>query len=178
MKEVISRRLVHSIENPNGGFGKLPDVIFVDGGITQIRAAIEAEEELKKEYKEKNEEFDTSILDIPIFGMVKDDKHSTRALMNRERQELKISNILFNLITTFQDSVHDTAIGYHKKLRERELTKSALDEISGIGEVRKNALLKKFSSVKKIAEADISEICEIKGINEELARKIKEELQK
>ena len=178
MKEVISRRLVHSIENPNGGFGKLPDVIFVDGGITQIRAAIEAEEELKKEYKEKNEEFDTSILDIPIFGMVKDDKHSTRALMNRERQQLKISNILFNLITTFQDSVHDTAIGYHKKLRERELTKSALDEISGIGEVRKNALLKKFSSVKKIAEADISEICEIKGINEELARKIKEELQK
>ena len=178
MKEVISRRLVHSIENPNGGFGKLPDVIFVDGGITQIRAAIEAEEELKKEYKEKNEEFDTRILDIPIFGMVKDDKHSTRALMNRERQELKISNILFNLITTFQDSVHDTAIGYHKKLRERELTKSALDEISGIGVVRKNALLKKFSSVKKIAEADISEICEIKGINEELARKIKEELQK
>ena len=178
MKEVISRRLVHSIENPNGGFGKLPDVIFVDGGITQIRAAIEAEEELKKEYKEKNEEFDTSILDIPIFGMVKDDKHSTRALMNRERQELKISNILFNLITTFQDSVHDTAIGYHKKLRERELTKSALDEIPGIGEVRKKALLKKFSSVKKIAEADISEIFEIKGINEELARKIKEELQK
>ena len=178
MKEVISRRLVHSIENPNGGFGKLPDVIFVDGGITQIRAAIEAEEELKKEYKEKNEEFDTRILDIPIFGMVKDDKHSTRALMNKERQELKISNILFNLITTFQDSVHDTAIGYHKKLRERELTKSALDEISGIGKVRKNALLKKFSSVKKIAEADISEICEIKGINEELARKIKEELQK
>ena len=178
MKEVISRRLVHSIENPNGGFGKLPDVIFVDGGITQIRAAIEAEEELKEEYKAKNEEFDTRILDIPIFGMVKDDKHSTRALMNRERQELKISNILFNLITTFQDSVHDTAIGYHKKLRERELTKSALDEISGIGKVRKNALLKKFSSVKKIAEADISEICEIKGINEELARKIKEELQK
>ena len=178
MKEVISRRLVHSIENPNGGFGKLADVIFVDGGITQIRAAIEAEEELKKEYKEKNEEFDTSILDIPIFGMVKDDKHSTRALMNRERQELKISNILFNLITTFQDSVHDTAIGYHKKLREKELTKSALDEIPGIGEVRKKALLKKFSSVKKIAEADISEICEIKGINEELARKIKEELQK
>ena len=178
MKEVISRRLVHSIENPNGGFGKLPDVIFVDGGITQIRAAIEAEEELKEEYKAKNEEFDTRILDIPIFGMVKDDKHSTRALMNRERQELKISNILFNLITTFQDSVHDTAIGYHKKLREKELTKSALDEIPGIGEVRKKALLKKFSSVKKIAEADISEICKIKGINEELARKIKEELQK
>ena len=176
MKEVIERRLVHSIDNPNGGFGKLPDVIFVDGGITQIRAALEAIEDLKKQYTEKNENFDVSILNIPIYGMVKDDKHSTRALMNKEREELEISNKLFNLITMFQDSVHDTAIGYHKKLREKELTKSALDEIKGIGNVKKNALLKKFGSVKKIKEADIKEICTIKGINEELAKKIKEEL--
>ena len=176
MNEVIKRRLTHSIDNPNGGFGKLPDVIFVDGGITQIRAALEAINELKKEYKEENENFDTNILNIPIYGMVKDDKHSTRALMNKEREELPLSNILFNLITMFQDSVHDTAIGYHKKLREKELTKSALDEIKGIGDVKKNALLKKFGSIKKIAEADIQEICKIKGINEELAKKIKEEL--
>ena len=67
MKEVIGRRLVHSIEEPEGGFGKLPDVIFVDGGITQIHAALEVEENLKKSYKEKNPEFDTKILDIPIF---------------------------------------------------------------------------------------------------------------
>ena len=178
MKEVIGRRLVHSIEEPEGGFGKLPDVIFVDGGITQIRAALEAEENLKKSYKEKNPEFDTRILDIPIFGMVKDDKHSTRALMNAKREELKLSNNLFNLITRFQDSVHDTAIGYHKKLRERQLVKSALDEIDGIGEVKKQALLKKFGSVKKILEADIQEITQIKGINEKLAKKIKEELGK
>ena len=176
MKEVITRRLKHSIENPNGGFGKLPDVIFVDGGITQIRASLEAIAELKQEYKAQNEEFDISVLDIPIFGMVKDDKHSTRALMNKEREELPISNTLFNLITNFQDAVHDTAIGYHKKLREKELTKSALDEIAGIGEVKKKALLKKFGSIKKIAEADVEEICEVKGINMELARKIKESL--
>ena len=176
MKEVITRRLIHSIDNPNGGFGRLPDVIFVDGGITQIRAAVEAICELKKEYKKKDEEFDTSILDIPIFGMVKNDKHQTRALMNRDREELKISDNLFNLITMFQDSVHDTAIGYHKKLRERELTKSKLDEISGIGEVKRTALLKKFGSSKKIAEASIDEITEIKGINEKLAQKIKDEL--
>ena len=176
MNEVIKRRLTHSIDNPNGGFGKLPDVIFVDGGITQIRAALEAINELKKEYKEENENFDTNILNIPIYGMVKDDKHSTRALMNKEREELPLSNKLFNLITMFQDSVHDTAIGYHKKLREKELTKSALDEIKGIGDVKKNALLKKFGSIKKIAEADVEEICKIKGINEELAKKIKEEL--
>lgn len=177
MKEVIKRRLVHSIENPNGGFGNLPDVIFVDGGITQIRAALEGIKELKEEYISQNSSFDVNVLDIPVFGMVKDDKHSTRALMNEKREELSISNKLFNLITMFQDSVHDTAIGYHKKLRDKELTKSALDEIQGIGEVRKRALLKKFGSIKKIAEADISEIAEIKGINEELAKQIKEALQ-
>ena len=178
MKEVITRRLIHSIEEPNGGFGKLPDVIFVDGGITQIRAAIEAITELKHEYKLKNEEFDETILNIPVFGMVKNDKHQTRALMNKDREELKISDNLFNLITMFQDSVHDTAIGYHKKLRERELTKSKLDEIEGIGEVKRTALLKKFGSSKKIEEADIEELTQIKGINEKLAKKIKEELSK
>ena len=192
MKEVITRRLKHSIENPNGGFGMLPDVIFVDGGITQIRAALEAIEDVKQEYINKAKQeglleetqgenlpisgFNVQKINIPIFGMVKDDKHSTRALMNKEREELPISNTLFNLITNFQDAVHDTAIGYHKKLREKELTKSALDEISGIGKVKKKALLKKFGSIKKIAEADVEEICEVKGINMELARKIKESL--
>ena len=178
MKEVIGRRLVHSIENPEGGFGNLPDVIFVDGGITQIRAALEAMGELKVQYKEKNARFNTEILDIPIFGMVKDDKHSTRALMNKNREELEITEDLFNLITAFQDAVHDTAIGYHKKLRNREVKKSILDDIKGIGEKKKNELLKKFGSAKKIAEADIEEITKIKGINEELAKKIKEELNK
>lgn len=178
MKEVIGRRLVHSIENPDGGFGKLPDVIFVDGGITQIRAALEAIGELKTKYKEENPWFDTEVLDIPIFGMVKDDKHSTRALMNKNREELEISKDLFNLITTFQDAVHDTAIGYQRKLRDKELTKSSLDGIKGIGELRKNALLKKFGSIKKISEADIAEITKIKGINEELAKSIKDILSK
>ena len=176
MKEVIGRRLVHSVENPNGGFGRIPDVIFVDGGITQIRAAIEAIEELKTEYKLKSEEFDASVLNIPIYGMVKNDKHQTRALMNKEREELPLSNNLFNLITNFQDAVHDTAIGYHKKLREKGVTKSALDDIKGIGEVKKKELLKKFGSAKKIAEADVSEISKVKGINMDLAKRIKEEL--
>ena len=110
MKEVITRRLKHSIKDENGNFGKLPDVIFVDGGITQIRAALEA----VRSYN----------LSIPVFGMVKNDKHQTRALMSKERQELKISEELLNLITLFQDTVHDTAIGYHKKLREKEITHS------------------------------------------------------
>lgn len=174
MKEVISRRLVHSIDNPNGGFGRLPDVIFVDGGITQIRAALEAIEMVKREYKEKKEaEIE---LNIPIFGMVKDDKHSTRALIDKNRQEIELTDNLFNLITRFQDAVHDTAIGYHKKLRGKEVSRSALDNISGIGNVKKQALLKKFKSVKRIADAKIEEIAEVKGINSELAERIKKEL--
>lgn len=159
MEEVITRRLKHSIENPKGGFGTLPDVIFADGGITQIRAT-------KKAIEKYN-------LNIPIFGMVKNDKHQTRALMNENRQELKISQNLMNLITKFQDTVHDTAITYHRKLRDKEITKSKLDDIKGIGDVKKKALLKRFGSINKIKEASIEELISVKGINESLAKKIK-----
>ena len=162
MKEVISRRLKHSINNSNGGFGKLPDVIFVDGGITQIRAAKEAIKELE--------------LNIPVYGMVKNDKHTTRALINDNRQELKLTEDLMNLITRFQDTVHDTAIEYHRKLRDKEVTKSKLDEIDGVGEVKKKELLKKFGSIDKIKNATIEELTNIKGINTNLAEKIKKEL--
>ena len=161
-KEVVARRLKHSIDNSKGGFGKLPDVIFADGGITQIHAIEEA-------VKESN-------LDIPVYGMVKNDKHRTRALIDGNRKEIKISENLMNLITRFQDTVHDTAIEYHRKLREKEMTKSKLDDIDGIGEVKKQELLKKFGSIEKIKEAEIKEISSIKGINEKLAKKIKEQL--
>ena len=108
--------------------------------------------------------------------MVKNDKHRTRALIDSNRKEIKISENLMNLITRFQDTVHDTAIEYHRKLREKEMTKSKLDEIEGIGEVKKQELLKKFGSIEKIKEAVIEEISSIKGINEKLAQKLKEEL--
>lgn len=162
MEEVITRRLKHSIENPNGGFGKLPDAIFADGGITQIRATQNA----IKKYN----------LDIPVFGMVKNDKHQTRALMDENRNELKISQNIKNLITKFQDTVHDTAIQYHRKLRDKEITKSELDNINGIGNIKKQALLKKFGSVEKIKKANVQEIMEVDGINESLAKKILENL--
>ena len=108
--------------------------------------------------------------------MVKNDKHRTRALIDEERNEIPLSENAMNLITRFQDTVHDTAISYHRKLRDKEMTKSKLDDISGIGEKKKEALLKKFGSVEKIKKANIEEIQEIKGINEELAYKIKQEL--
>ena len=215
MEEVITRRLRHSIEDSNGGFGKLPDVIFADGGITQIRATKKAIENVLKEVHEKmKEEINAKIgnvenqnnkgdidsedihrntkkereiedikekfyniekeLGIKVFGMVKNDKHQTRALMDENRNELKISENLMNLITRFQDTVHETAITYHRKLRDKEITKSELDDVKGIGKVKKQALLKHFGSVEKIKNASLEELMEVKGITRELAEKLKE----
>ena len=148
MEEVITRRLKHS-------------VIFADGGITQIRAI--------KRAIAKYED-----VDIPVFGMVKDDKHSTRELIDDKRNTIKITEEQFNFITNLQDEVHNVAIEYNRKLREKAITKSELDEIPGIGQIKKHQLLKTFKSVEGIKKAEISEITKIKGINEELARKIKE----
>ena len=185
MEEVVTRRLRHSVpilnEDKNDGFGDLPDVIFADGGITQIRATEQAIENVNNEIRQKAKErgielTQKDMVNIAVFGMVKNDKHQTRALMNDKREELEISQTLLNTITMFQDAVHDTAIGYHKKLRDEEVTKSALDNIKGIGVVKKVELLKKFGSVDKIKQATVEEIAELKGINLELAQKIKDEL--
>ena len=185
MEEVVTRRLRHSVpilnEDKNDGFGELPDVIFADGGITQIRATEQAIENVNNEIRQKAKErgielTQKDMVNIAVFGMVKNDKHQTRALMNEKREELEISQTLLNTITMFQDAVHDTAIGYHKKLRDEEVTKSALDNIKGIGVVKKVELLKKFGSVDKIKQATVEEIAELKGINLELAQKIKDEL--
>ena len=185
MEEVVTRRLRHSVpilnEDKNDGFGDLPDVIFADGGITQIRATEQAIENVNNEIRQKAKErgielTQKDMVNIAVFGMVKNDKHQTRALMNEKRAELEISQTLLNTITMFQDAVHDTAIGYHKKLRDEEVTKSALDNIKGIGVVKKVELLKKFGSVDKIKQATVEEIAELKGINLELAQKIKDEL--
>ena len=162
MQEVVSRRIKHSLENPKGGFGTLPDLILADGGITQIRA-------IKLALEENN-------VEIPVYGMVKDNHHSTRALINEEKDEFNISENLFNFITNFQNEVHNTAIEYHRKVRDKEMTKSKLDYIEGIGEKKRTELLKKFGSVAKIKEASIENLCEVKGINKDLAKRIKEEL--
>ena len=168
MEEVVTRRLKHSIENPKGGFGELPNVIFADGGITQIRAIKNAIKKVEKELNTK--------LNISVFGMVKNDKHQTRALMDEMRNELKISQNLMNQITKFQDTVHDTAINYHRKLRDKDITKSDLDNINGIGEAKKKELLKHFGSVEKIKKAEEKELMEVKGISKDIAKRIITEL--
>ena len=90
--------------------------------------------------------------------------------------KIKISENLFMFITNLQDEVHKTAIEYHRKVRDKEMTKSKLDYIDGIGEKKKTELLKTFGSVKKIKNASIEELTKIKGINKSLAEKIKKEL--
>ena len=181
MKETVVRRLRHSIDvlkdenEKKSSFGKLPDLILADGGITQIEAIKEAIDIINKEIDDKTNK-KAKHINIPVYGMVKNDKHQTRALIDDNRNEYEISEELLNLITLFQDSVHDTAISYHKKIRDKEITKSKLDEIDGIGEIKKKELLKKFKTIEKIKEATIEELTEVNGINEGLAKKIKEEI--
>ena len=162
LEEVVTRRLKHSIKDSTGEFGELPDVIFADGGITQIKA-------IKRAIEKYN-------LLIPVFGMVKDDTHSTRDLIDENRMVIKLTEEQMNFITRLQDEVHKIAIEYNRKLREKEATKSKLDNIKGIGIKRKQELLKTFGSIEGIKKANIEEITKINGINTELARKIKEKL--
>ena len=159
-EEVVTRRLKHSIDNPKGGFGNLPDVIFADGGITQIRA-------IKRAIQKYN-------LQIPVFGMVKNDKHQTKNLIDEYRQVITLSEEQLNFVTRMQDEVHNVAIEYNRKLREQGATKSKLDDIPGVGEKKKQELIKHFGSIENIKKADIEELTKIKGINPDLARNIKE----
>ena len=162
MEEVVTRRIKHSVENPKGAFGVLPDVIFADGGITQMRAIRRA--------------IDKYNVDIKVFGMVKDDKHKTNKLIDENKKKIDISQNIFNFITSLQDEVHKIAIEYNRKLRNKDTTKSKLDDIKGIGAKKKQELLKTFGSIEGIKKADLNELTKIKGITEELARKIKKEL--
>ena len=161
-EEVVTRRLKHSVENSKGAFGEIPDLILADGGITQINA-------IKRAINKYN-------LNIPVFGMVKDNKHRTKALINDKREEIQLNETLMNFITRMQDEVHRIAIEYNRKLRNKDISKSKLDDIKGIGEKKKQELLKKFGSIEAIKKADLEEISSLKGINKELAKNIKEKL--
>lgn len=161
MKEVIYRRYYKVLmENL-----RKPDLLLVDGGLQQIKAAKEI--------------LDSLGMSIPIAGLVKDDKHNTNRLMNQNLETIEIvktSNV-FHLITRIQDEAHRFAINYHKQIRSKGVFNTILDEIPGIGEVTKNKLLKKFKSVKFIKLASEDELIEL-GINktarENLIKKLKE----
>ncbi len=170
MEEVITRRFVHAlkeIEELNsknldvnqGKFSKLPDILFVDGGKGQINI-------VKKVLDSLN-------INIPVCGMVKDDKHKTRGLMYNDIElELQPNSEGFKLITRIQDEVHRFAIEYHRTLRSNESFHSILDNIEGVGATRRKALLRKFGSVDKIKEATLEELMDTESINKKIAETI------
>ncbi len=168
MQEVIYRRLNEAreetekiqsgeISQKDAKFLPLPDVIFLDGGKGHI-SAVEKILEMTE----------TS---IPVFGMVKDDKHRTKALLTSNGEiGLNPTDSFFHLITRIQDEVHRTAIGYHRLLHNK--IQSELDEIEGIGESRRNALLEHFKSVENIKKATISELSEVRGMTKKTAENV------
>lgn len=166
MRETLMRRLKYLLPNQTeekNPYGPRPNLILMDGGITQVRVA----KNVVREYG----------LDIPVYGLVKNDKHRTRTIVNEEGKEYEVkSSEIFNLITYIQDEVHETAIEYHRKLRSKRMKKSELDEIEGIGDARKQALLKRFKSIENIKKASVAELCLVDGINEKIAEKILEKL--
>lgn len=150
MEEVITRRLMHSMKEEKLGssFTRLPDMIFVDGGKTQITAAQNAMQNVG--------------IYIPVCGMVKDDRHRTRGLLyNGEEIELPTNSEGFKLITRIQDEVHRFAIEYHRKLRNEKQVHSILDDIEGIGPKRRRMLMQHFGDIEKIRNAEVDELLEI-----------------
>ena len=148
MRQVLSRRFRHYIDGDKG-FDVQPDLLLIDGGIAHACVAVEVLESLQ--------------LQIPVFGMVKDDRHRTRALVTPQGDQIRIDNqqIIFSFIGTIQEEVHRFAISYHRQLRSKRLRYSQLDEIPGIGPKRKQELLKKFGSIKAIRDASLNDLLRI-----------------
>lgn len=160
MQEVLYRRFKRALQGDQS-FGKMPDVILMDGGKPQVSAAEQVLAAMK--------------INIPVAGMVKDDKHRTRGLIYREQElDLKGNPILYRHIASIQEEVHRFAIEYHQGLRKKSLQKSALDTIEGIGEKRRNALLSHFGSIDRIKEATLEELCQVTGITKPAAEKVME----
>lgn len=170
MNEVLTRRFTHGLEEIKklhendvdtefGSFTKFPDLIMMDGGRGQVNIALEVLEKLH--------------LDIPVCGMVKDDHHRTRGLyFNNIEIPIDKNSEEFRLITRIQDEAHRFAITFHRDLRSKKQVHSILDDIEGIGEVRRKALMREFKSFEAIKEASIEELTKIPAMNESAAQKV------
>ncbi|MBQ2840646.1 MAG: excinuclease ABC subunit UvrC [Oscillospiraceae bacterium] len=148
MREVLSRRFVRYKEGDEK-FSNKPDLILLDGGITQVKAVAGLLDEMN--------------INVSLFGMVKDDKHRTRAITDRSGGEIGISAnpAVFRFISSVQEEVHRYAIEYHRKLREKSMTESELTKINGVGKKRASELLSKFKSIPNITKASVEELAEI-----------------
>lgn len=143
MAEIVERRLK---------YGDFPDLMLLDGGKGQVSA-------VKKVLNKYN-------VEIPLCGMYKDDKHRTKGLISQEKEiELDRTSNLYRFVASIQEEVHNYAISYHRSLRNKSLTKSELDDIQGIGEKRKKALLNHFKDIEAIKKATFEELLEVEGMN-------------
>lgn len=170
LEEVLTRRFQRALEEQKeilekglssdyGKFTKLPDLLLIDGGKGQVNVGLKVLEEIG--------------LDIPICGMVKDDQHNTKGLYyNNQGINIDKNTEVFKLITRIQDEAHRFAIEYHKKLRAKKQVESILNEIEGIGEVRRKKLLLHFGSVERIRKASIDELKEVESMNLQLAERV------
>ena len=150
MAEILDRRLQK---------GDFPDLILLDGGKGQVSAVQKV--------------FDKYNIDIPLWGMYKDDKHRTKGLICATKEiELDKTSNLYRFVASIQDEVHNYAISYHRSLRNKSLTKSTLDNIPGVGEKRKKALLSHFKSIEDIKNASVDELSQIDGLNKSVAENI------
>lgn len=164
MREVLTRRFTHGLREREeskelGSFTAFPDLILMDGGKGQVNIALEV--------------LDTLHLHIPVCGMVKDDKHRTRGLYyQNEEIEIDRSSEAFRLITRIQDEAHRFAIEYHKQLRGKGQVHSILDDIEGIGETRRKALMRKYANLDEIKAASVEELAAIPSMNEKAAESV------
>jgi excinuclease ABC subunit C len=170
MREVLTRRFSHGREEEqqllqqgisleNGSFTRYPDLIMMDGGRGQVSVAEEVLQSLG--------------LTIPVCGMVKDDRHRTRGIYFRG-EELPVSagSEGFHLMTRIQDEVHRFAIEYHRSLRSKVQVKSILDDIPGVGDKRRKALMRHFGSIESIRDAQVEQLAQVESMNRGAAQKV------
>lgn len=163
MREVLMRRFRHGImdtENEvSGSFADMPDLILMDGGRGQVNIALDVLKELG--------------LDVPVAGMVKDDRHRTRGLyFNNAEIGIDIRSEGFKLITRIQDETHRFAIEYHRSLRSKEQVHSVLDDIPDIGPARRLALMRHFKDINAIRAAEVEELMDVEGMNRKAAESV------
>ena len=170
MREILTRRFNHGLEEIKaiqernlklsaGKFSNFPDLIMMDGGKGQVNIALEVLESLN--------------INIPVCGLVKDDKHQTRGIVyNNKELIINRSSNLMQLIRRIQDEVHRFAITYHRSLRDKRTLHSILDDIPNVGEKRRRALLMKFGSVDNIKKATVEELLEVPSIDKKSAESI------
>ena len=159
MEEVLTRRFTHESKGEYDSFSILPDLILMDGGRGQVNIARKVLGELG--------------IDIPVCGMVKDDNHRTRGVyFNNVEIPIDTSGEGFHLVTRIQDVAHRFAIEYHRSLRSKEQVHSVLDDIPGIGETRRKALMRRFRSVENIRDASVEELSQTESMNVQSAEAV------